>query len=257
MSLMVGGASRVVDRCRPLFASFASTVHYIGEEIGSGQIAKALNNQAYFCDLFALNETLRIAKSAGLSVDVMLDVINSSSGKSWASEFWRHRQVHRQTYTTGPATVALAMVLGISSSKPEGCMFDDRAGSRSPTICAPKSSLTLLSKQLPTRSGRVAGTVYTRTGAAYTRTGAASSTTQKSWPSVSAPTWSGRWDRLGAASTMPVPKAIGPSSNTSISTGTASPPSPSSRPGLLSTSTSTTTNAAVPRRPTSAPSATN
>lgn len=116
MSLMVGGASRVVDRCRPLFASFASTVHYIGEEVGSGQIAKVLNNQAYYCNLFALNETLRIAKSAGLSVDVMLDVINSSSGKSWASEFWRHRQEHRQKYTTGPEGLARVTVKDLTLS---------------------------------------------------------------------------------------------------------------------------------------------
>ena len=54
-----------------------------------------------------------------------------------------------------------------------------------------------------------------------------------------------------------MPKASGTSSGTSISTATASPTSPSSRPGWLPTSTSTTVSAAVPRRPTSAPSATN
>ena len=89
------------------------------------------------------------------------------------------------------------------------------------------------------------------------RTGAANSTMPKSLPCASGPTWCAPWGQPGAASTTPVLRASGPSSNMNISTGTASPPSTSSGPGSLSTSTSTTTNAAVPRRATSAPSAMN
>jgi 3-hydroxyisobutyrate dehydrogenase-like beta-hydroxyacid dehydrogenase len=106
LSLMVGGPAALVDRCRPLFAAYASNVHHIGTEIGSGQVAKALNNQAYYCNLMIVNEILRVAQAAGVSIDAMLDVVNSSSGKSWASEFWRYRQDQKKKYTTGPEGLA-------------------------------------------------------------------------------------------------------------------------------------------------------
>jgi 3-hydroxyisobutyrate dehydrogenase len=116
MSLMVGGPATLLDRCRPLFASYASNVHHIGEEIGSGQIAKALNNHAYFCNLFIVDEILRIAKAAGVSIDAMLDVVNSSSGQSWASDHWRYRQEQNKKYTTGPEGLARVTVKDLEVS---------------------------------------------------------------------------------------------------------------------------------------------
>ena len=100
LSLMVGGEAEILEKCRPVFAAFANMIHFIGE-IGSGQIAKILNNHAVYCNILTLNEVLHLAQQAGVAVDIMLKVLNSSSGRSFSSETWDYFRPYRQNYPTG------------------------------------------------------------------------------------------------------------------------------------------------------------
>jgi 3-hydroxyisobutyrate dehydrogenase len=101
LTLMVGGSSEDLLRCRELFSAFASNVYHLGK-VGNGQLTKVLNNHAGLCNLFALNEVLKVAQKAGVPPDDLLVVVNSSAGASWMSENWKFLYDLRLNFVGGP-----------------------------------------------------------------------------------------------------------------------------------------------------------
>ena len=85
LSISVGGPARVVKRCLPLLEAEASSVLYMGET-GSGQAAKLFNNALFFVQLSLVDEAVKLGRGMGLSDEKLLELINSGSAASWASE---------------------------------------------------------------------------------------------------------------------------------------------------------------------------
>jgi len=85
LTIMVGGKKEVFERCRPILGAMGKNVLHLGE-IGSGHITKAINNYLAAAAFTALAEALVMAKKAGLSPTKVLDVIQVSSGRSYATE---------------------------------------------------------------------------------------------------------------------------------------------------------------------------
>lgn len=85
LSILVGGDLADVDRARPHLAPLGSTVHHVGPS-GAGHAAKALNNLASASNLAAAAEVLTVARSCGIAPRTMVAVLNSSTGRSQASE---------------------------------------------------------------------------------------------------------------------------------------------------------------------------
>jgi 3-hydroxyisobutyrate dehydrogenase len=84
LTLMVGGDPAALDAVRPLLDTFSAHVHHLGAS-GSGHVAKVLNNFLNGVTLAATAEVMVAGKKAGLDLAQLLDVINSSSGVSFAS----------------------------------------------------------------------------------------------------------------------------------------------------------------------------
>jgi len=84
LALMAGGDEATVDDLRPLLAAFAAHVHYMGPP-GSGHTAKLLNNFLNAVSLAATAEVMVAARAAGLDLHTFLDVVNHSSGASFAT----------------------------------------------------------------------------------------------------------------------------------------------------------------------------
>ena len=59
--VMVGGDADVVERCRPVFATYADPVVHLGD-LGSGQTTKLLNNLLFTANLGTAAAALRWAK---------------------------------------------------------------------------------------------------------------------------------------------------------------------------------------------------
>ena len=70
---MVGGATEIVDRCRPIFDTSAEKVVHAGE-LGSGIALKLCNNFIQYTEFVAMAEATRLAEACGLSVDVLREV---------------------------------------------------------------------------------------------------------------------------------------------------------------------------------------
>jgi len=85
LTIMVGGKRQVFERCQSILGAMGKNVLYLGE-IGSGHITKAINNYLAAASFTALAEALVMAKKAGLSPSKVLDVIQVSSGRSYATE---------------------------------------------------------------------------------------------------------------------------------------------------------------------------
>ncbi|MDH7500987.1 MAG: NAD(P)-dependent oxidoreductase, partial [candidate division NC10 bacterium] len=85
LTIMAGGKKEVFDRCKPILSAMGKNVLYLGQ-IGSGHITKAINNYLAAAAFAALAEALVMAKKAGLSPTQVLEVIQVSSGRSYATE---------------------------------------------------------------------------------------------------------------------------------------------------------------------------
>ena len=63
--VMVGGDEDVVERCRPVFATYADPIVHLGP-LGSGQVTKILNNLLFTANLGSAMSTLELGESLGI-----------------------------------------------------------------------------------------------------------------------------------------------------------------------------------------------
>jgi 3-hydroxyisobutyrate dehydrogenase len=84
LTLMVGGDETALAQVRPLLDTFSAHVHHMGGS-GAGHVTKVLNNFLNGVTLAATAEVMVAGKKAGLDLARLLEVINTSSGVSFAS----------------------------------------------------------------------------------------------------------------------------------------------------------------------------
>jgi 2-hydroxy-3-oxopropionate reductase len=66
LSIMVGGPSATLERCRPLLECMGTTIVHIGEQVGAGQVAKACNQMVVGVTIAVVAEALVIGAKAGV-----------------------------------------------------------------------------------------------------------------------------------------------------------------------------------------------
>jgi 3-hydroxyisobutyrate dehydrogenase len=81
--VMVGGQADVVERCRPVFATYGDPVIHLGD-LGSGQTTKLLNNLLFTANLGIAATALSLADALGVSPDRFTDVASRGSANSFA-----------------------------------------------------------------------------------------------------------------------------------------------------------------------------
>jgi 3-hydroxyisobutyrate dehydrogenase len=105
---MFGGPAAVLDAHRKILDSFAGNVFHVGEEAGQGQAMKLLNNFLSATALAATSEALAFGEAHGLSLPVMLDVLNVSTGRNSATVDKFPNRVLTGTYDAGFHTALMA-----------------------------------------------------------------------------------------------------------------------------------------------------
>jgi 3-hydroxyisobutyrate dehydrogenase len=111
LSIMVGGASADLERARPVFGAMGKTITLCGPA-GAGHALKALNNYLSAAGLVAMCEALVVGEAFGLDPGTMVDVFNTSTGKSNATEVKGRQFVVSRTFAAGFATGLMAKDLG-------------------------------------------------------------------------------------------------------------------------------------------------
>jgi len=84
LTVMCGGEGAVLERVRPVLASFGQKIVHCGA-VGTGDLVKAMNQALLAVHIWSAAEALAAAVKGGVSARVALDVINASSGRSNAS----------------------------------------------------------------------------------------------------------------------------------------------------------------------------
>jgi len=105
LAIMVGGEEKDYEECRPIFEAMGKDIYYLGGT-GAGHTLKALNNLCSACSMVITSETLVVTTKLGLSAEKVIDVINSSSGRSWSSQFKFPTFVLNNAFSSG-FTIAL------------------------------------------------------------------------------------------------------------------------------------------------------
>jgi 3-hydroxyisobutyrate dehydrogenase-like beta-hydroxyacid dehydrogenase len=81
--VMVGGEPDAVDYCRPVFASYADPIVHLGP-LGSGQLAKLLNNVLFTANLATAVDALGLGEALGVDPHRLAEVISHGTANSFA-----------------------------------------------------------------------------------------------------------------------------------------------------------------------------
>jgi 3-hydroxyisobutyrate dehydrogenase len=83
LAVMVGGDADLFARFEPVLQTIGSNVFNTGP-VGTGNVAKLINNQLAFINMMAMNEALVMGAKAGIDVVLLRDIVRASSGDSYA-----------------------------------------------------------------------------------------------------------------------------------------------------------------------------
>lgn len=87
LTIMCGGDQADFDRVRPHLTPIGNRILHMGP-VGSGQLAKLVNQLLFDINAAALAEVLPMAARMGLDPDQVGEVVNSGTGRIYASEFF-------------------------------------------------------------------------------------------------------------------------------------------------------------------------
>lgn len=82
LTVMVGGDPEVFERARPIIDCYAKAITLIGP-VGSGQLAKMVNQICIAGVVQGLSEGLHFAQRAGLDPAVVIESISKGAAQSW------------------------------------------------------------------------------------------------------------------------------------------------------------------------------
>lgn len=119
LSIMVGGAPADAERAAEHLAPLGAHIVAVGPA-GAGHAAKALNNLLSATNLAAAAEILTVAKTFGIEADVMVNVINASTGRSQASEVKYPKHVLTGRFDSGFSMDLMLKDLAIAHTLSKG-----------------------------------------------------------------------------------------------------------------------------------------
>jgi 3-hydroxyisobutyrate dehydrogenase-like beta-hydroxyacid dehydrogenase len=99
LTVMCGGKSEIVDAIKPYLNCIANKVLHMGGT-GSGQLTKLINQLLFDINAAALAEVLPMSVKMGLDPEKVGQVVNSGTGRSYASEFFIPR-VLKNSFSDG------------------------------------------------------------------------------------------------------------------------------------------------------------
>jgi 3-hydroxyisobutyrate dehydrogenase len=126
--VMAGGEEAVVDKCRPVFATYGDPIVHLGP-LGGGQIAKILNNLLFSANLGSAISLLELSSALGLSRHSVCEVIAHGSANSMAMESLAAfgaspGELAKVAGTLLRKDVRLAVDIARSATAPQGVVFD-------------------------------------------------------------------------------------------------------------------------------------
>jgi 3-hydroxyisobutyrate dehydrogenase-like beta-hydroxyacid dehydrogenase len=101
LTVMASGPTSVFERVKPILEVIGKNVIYVGQRPGLGQMMKLVNNLLSATALVASSEAFVLGTKAGLDPDIMLKVINTSTGRNTATEDKFPKSILPRTFDYG------------------------------------------------------------------------------------------------------------------------------------------------------------
>jgi 3-hydroxyisobutyrate dehydrogenase len=83
LAVMAGGPATALARARPFMETYSSSIVHVGDEPGSGQMVKAVNQVLVVLNQLAASEALMLADAAGLDLRKTLAAVEGGAAGSW------------------------------------------------------------------------------------------------------------------------------------------------------------------------------
>ena len=90
LTIMCGGKRETFDHVKPYLDCMGNNILLMGD-VGSGQLTKLINQLLFDINAAALAEILPMSVKMGLDPAKVANVVNSGTGRSYASEFFLSR----------------------------------------------------------------------------------------------------------------------------------------------------------------------
>jgi 3-hydroxyisobutyrate dehydrogenase-like beta-hydroxyacid dehydrogenase len=87
LTVYVGGDEKWLAHARPVLEAFGRTVLHLGS-VGTGQIAKTINNLLLWACMSANMEALTLAKRLGADIPRLVEALGHGSGANWSLSHW-------------------------------------------------------------------------------------------------------------------------------------------------------------------------
>ena len=100
LTIMAGGSEEDLESCHPIFEAVGAKIVHAGP-VGAGHALKALNNLLSATNFLITLEAVTAGARFGLDPKVMVDAINDSTGRSWATEHKVPQFVEPRSFTSG------------------------------------------------------------------------------------------------------------------------------------------------------------
>jgi 3-hydroxyisobutyrate dehydrogenase len=134
LTIMIGGDDpQAIQRAMPLLRCMGSTFFEVGK-LGSGHAAKALNNVVGASNFAVMAEALIVAGKYGINPEMLVDIVNVSTGQSFISTIVMKKHVLTGTFDTGfklgllakDAALAAELSSGLGCDSPFMRLADQR-----------------------------------------------------------------------------------------------------------------------------------
>ena len=103
LTAMMSGDGTAIDAVEAAMKAFCQTIFRVGDAPGQAQACKLVNNAISLSILALASEAAVFGVAAGLDADVMIDVINASSGRSAVTETKFPKHILKRRFDFGAA----------------------------------------------------------------------------------------------------------------------------------------------------------
>lgn len=115
LAIMVGGDAAVLKHVRPVLEKMGNRIFHCGP-LGAGHAMKALNNYIGGSGTIAAFEALIVGKAFGLDPQLMVDVLNASTGYNSTTQRKIPQQVLTKAFASGFSAALMSKDVGIADA---------------------------------------------------------------------------------------------------------------------------------------------
>jgi 3-hydroxyisobutyrate dehydrogenase len=113
LAIMVGGDAAVLKHVHPVLEKMGNRIFHCGP-LGAGHAMKALNNYIGGSGTIAAFEALIVGKAFGLDAQMMVDVLNASTGYNSTTQRKIPQQVLTKAFASGFSAALMSKDVGIA-----------------------------------------------------------------------------------------------------------------------------------------------